>query len=233
MITCFLATTHAARYGARAGLGLTFIQYGAYWRVAQNLEVGPSGEEQQDLAFWNATVSVTSSNSTAFPDTITSQNDTNTTDVFYDAGFGGRDWLALFFMTFGKLLPGTPGGKSMITVPSHLYRFCSNHRTGWVLLFTSVVGFWRVKRWEMSIRASSQHHLSVNAPSQHHHLPTSAPSQHHLSPVTPNDIAREVQAQRNIEAIFGIGDDRELVTVLTQAEAEVRLTRHLRAAGLI
>jgi len=52
--------------------------------------------------------------------------------------------------------------------------------------------------------------------------------------VTPGDIAREVQVRRNIEAIFGIGDDRELdPAVDSQIEAEVRLTRHLRAAGLL
>jgi len=31
------------------------------------------------------------------------QNGTGTGETYYnDAGFGGRDWLALFFMTFGK-----------------------------------------------------------------------------------------------------------------------------------
>jgi hypothetical protein len=69
-----------------------------------------------------------------------------------------------------------------------------------------------VKRWEMSIRASSRHQV----------------------PVTPGDLAREVQVRRNIEAIFGIGDDRELETAVDpQIEAEVRLARHLRAAGLL
>ena len=80
------------------------------------------------------------------------------------------------------------------------------------MLFTSIVGFWRVKRWEMSIRAASQPQ----------------------GPVTPSDLAREVQARRNIETLFGFSDDHELETATDpQVEAEIRLARHLRAAGLI
>lgn len=184
VITYFLSTSHAARYGARAGLGLTFIQYGAYWRAAQNMETG-SREEQQELAFWNTTTSGASPNSTALFESMANQNGTQTGGVSYnDIEFGGKDWLALFFMTFG-----------------------------WVLLFTSVVGFWRVKRWEMSIRASATHHQA---------------------PVTPGDLARDVQVRRNLESIFAIGDDRELEAAMDpQLEAEIRLTRHLRSAGLL
>lgn len=185
VITFFLSTTHAARFGSRAGLGLTFIQYGAYWRVAQNVEAGPSGEEQQEAAFWNATMSAPSPNSTALLDSMVNQNGTGSGGDYDTIGFGGKDWLALFFMTFG-----------------------------WVLLFTSVVGFWRVKRWEMSIRSSSRPQ----------------------APVTPTDVAREVQLRRNLELIFGMGDrgDGEPEeTADPEMDAEIRLARHLRSAGLI
>ncbi|KAF9651437.1 hypothetical protein BDM02DRAFT_735818 [Thelephora ganbajun] len=192
VITYFLSTTHAARYGSRAGLGLTLIQYGAYWRAAQNIEASPSRGEQQEITWWNETMtgigsgtnSAIAPNSTTLLDLLVVQNSTGTGEVYYgDFGFRGKDWFALFFMTFG-----------------------------WVLLFTSIVGFWRVKRWEMSIRASS----------------------HPQAPVTASDLAREVQVRRNIESIFGFGEDRELETAVDpQAEAEIRLARHLRAAGLI
>ena len=110
VITYFLSTTHAARYGARAGLGLTFIQYGAYWRAAQNMEAGPSRGEQQEIKWWNATMSEISSNTgsgisvnaTRIIQTMANQTDTGSGETYYDVGFGGRDWLALFFMTFGK-----------------------------------------------------------------------------------------------------------------------------------
>lgn len=111
VITYFLSTTHAARYGARAGLGLTFIQYGAYWRAAQNMEAGPSRAEQQELAWWNETMmeigsstnTADLSNATPFLDSMINQNSTEATEMYYnDLGWGGKDWLALFFMTFGK-----------------------------------------------------------------------------------------------------------------------------------
>lgn len=107
VITYFLSTTHAARYGSRAGLGLTFIQYGAYWRAAQNMEAGPSRAEQQEITWWNETMTEISSttgsvNATVLIQTMANQNGTGSGETYYDVGFGGRDWLALFFMTFGK-----------------------------------------------------------------------------------------------------------------------------------
>jgi hypothetical protein len=186
VITYFLSTTHAARYGARAGLGLTFIQYGAYWRAAQNIEVGPSRSEQQEIKWWNETMTEISSssgsglsvNATAFMQTMANQTDTGAGEAYYDVGFGGRDWLALFFMTFG-----------------------------WVLLFTSIVGFWRVKRWEMSIWAASR--------------PQQPPT-------------RSVQTRRDVDFSIDLSDERDSDAHLDpQTEAELRLARHLRAAGLI
>ena len=50
--------------------------------------------------------------------------------------------------------------------------------------------------------------------------------------MTPSDLAREVQVRRNLESIFGIGDEPE-TAIDSQMEAEVRLARHLRAAGLL
>lgn len=105
VVTYFLSTTHAARYGSRAGLGLTFIQYGAYWRAAQNLEAGASRAEQQEIAWWNETM-IVDSNSTTLLGSMMSQNGTDNGEVYDgDLGWGGKDWLALFFMTFGKGLP--------------------------------------------------------------------------------------------------------------------------------
>ena len=134
VITYFLSTTHAARYGARAGLGLTFIQYGAYWRTAQNMEGNPSKADQQDMAWWNATMmdigSSADFNATAPLDAMADQNGTDTGDIYYNnLGWGGRDWLALFFMTFGKgpssHLPGLRNPLAIImteTEPPSLYR---------------------------------------------------------------------------------------------------------------
>jgi len=187
VITYFLATTHAAKYGSRAGLGLTLIQYGAYWRVATaGPPDGGPGEGQQTM-FWNDTLSIwqpLSSYNSGGPGLLdngmTGGNATAPDDYTYygDFGWNGKDWVALVFMTFG-----------------------------WLLLFSSTVGFWRVKRWEASIRASSQ--------------PVSAP--------TVEDMQRDVQVRRNIELVFGFAEDE----AENATEEEVRLANHLRAAGLI
>ena len=52
VITYLLSIAHAVRYGAYAGLGLTFIQYGAYWR--SGMQAGTSRAEQQEMDWWNA-----------------------------------------------------------------------------------------------------------------------------------------------------------------------------------
>jgi len=187
VITYFLATTHAAKYGSRAGLGLTLIQYGAYWRVAT--AGPPDGEfgEGQPTMFWNDTISIwqplsssTGASGSELSDNGTTRNATAPQDYTYygDFGWNGKDWVALVFMTFG-----------------------------WLLLFSSALGFWRVKRWEASIRASSQ--------------PVSAPSA--------EDMQRDVQVRRNIELVFGFTEDE----VGNATEDEARLATHLRAAGLI
>jgi hypothetical protein len=75
------------------------------------MESGPSRGEQQEIAWWNGTMSGFGSsinsgvtiNATASLDSTVNQNGTGTGEMYYnDGGFGGRDWLALFFMTFGK-----------------------------------------------------------------------------------------------------------------------------------
>jgi len=183
VITYFLATTHAAKYGSRAGLGLTLIQYGAYWRVATSGP--PDGEsEGQGMMSWNETTMtynpVDPSGSGYWNNSTGAGNATAPQDYSYygDFGWNGKDWVALVFMTFG-----------------------------WLLLFSSAVGFWRVKRWEASIRASSQ--------------PVAAP--------TVEDIQRDIQVRRNIELVFGFGQDE----AEDATEEEARLASHLRAAGLI
>lgn len=52
VLTYLLHTSHAAKYGSRAGLGLTMIQYGFYSRTAQEEEDGGQGQE---LLLWNTT----------------------------------------------------------------------------------------------------------------------------------------------------------------------------------
>lgn len=100
---------------------------------------------------------------------------------------------------------------------------------GWFLLLSSVVGFWRVKHWEHSIRVASN-----------------------PGPITPEDIERDATIRRNIEQVFGMGlmgGDTERPRNAPSSRSEggghsnpipdrhtledERLTRDLRAAGLL
>jgi hypothetical protein len=100
---------------------------------------------------------------------------------------------------------------------------------GWFLLLSSIIGYWRVKHWETSIRASSNR-----------------------GPVTAEDIDRDIAIRRNIEQVFGIGfgvedegessrrndsrsgrDTLHSNPVDQQSLQEARLARDLRAAGLL
>lgn len=109
IITYFLSTTHAAKYGSRAGLGLTFIQYGAYWRVAN---AGPPdgiiNGEGQEGTFWNSTIHeyqpVSTFDSSVAPMPVDDGfNSTSPGGYAYgDFGWNGKDWVALVFMTLGK-----------------------------------------------------------------------------------------------------------------------------------
>lgn len=89
-----------------------------------------------------------------------------------------------------------------------------NATPGWFLLLTSVVGYWRVKHWEQSIRSASNR-----------------------VPVTPEDISRDTALRRNIQHVFGFGtvDETNPGPQTEQAvDAEVhRIARDLRASGLI
>lgn len=87
---------------------------------------------------------------------------------------------------------------------------------GWFLLLSSLIGFWRIKHWEASIRAS-----------QARELPTS------------EEIERDIATRQTLESVFqlsGFDDNpaQDGVHIPTHHELEeVRLHRDLRSAGLL
>lgn len=105
-----------------------------------------------------------------------------------------------------------------------------NTATGWFLLLTSMIGYFRVKRFELSVRASRT-------------VPTT---------LSTEDIQRDVAFRRNLEDVFGInvvfdsdtaateanlspshGPDEMRQTRIFRAIEEARLQRDLRSAGLL
>ncbi|KAI0783600.1 hypothetical protein C8Q75DRAFT_800735 [Abortiporus biennis] len=221
LLTYLLHTSHAAKYGSRAGLGLTLIQYGFASRNNDNTDDTTGADS--GLYYWNETTGFPEPIPTSSPlDPMTgrpmvnhgmgmmqSANPTPTNgtigEVTLPDGYAitSRDWLAFLLMTLG-----------------------------WFLLLSSIVGFYRVKRWEMSIRASN---------SQANAAAAQPPS---------SDRQREIEREfrQNIERVFFVrfgdnneneerrvenGEEEHVANSHEMNEAEARLARDLRAAGLI
>ncbi|KAI9512202.1 hypothetical protein F5148DRAFT_1164767 [Russula earlei] len=132
LLTYLLHTTHAARFGSRAGLGVTLIQYGFALRSRPEEEVssngwwgvgsGPHSTPKRKAEDYYRKLNITMVN--GMPSgTIPGA----TMDDMNFANEATTDWLSFFLMTIG-----------------------------WFILLTSLLSFWRVKRWERNILASQR-----------------------------------------------------------------------------
>jgi hypothetical protein len=128
LVTYLLHTTHAAKYGSRAGLGLTLIQYGFSTRMASSMTPPEESGGQGIHDSWEPVVPGEPQNE---PPNIEATPITS------------RDWLSILFMTLGNFIA------AIWILNANLY--C----TGWFLLLTSTLGFWRVKRYERTVQQSS------------------------------------------------------------------------------
>lgn len=178
LLTYLLHTTHAAKFGSRAGLGVTLIQYGFYLRsrvdytdLSQNDENifgwtpperpadKPMFATPEDAARYYAALGITS------PDMVNSTMNSgmmgNSTEPLGSPELANataaNEWLSFFLMTIG-----------------------------WFVLITAVLGFWRVKRWERGIRQSA-HEAANPGP-----------------PPTAEELARERAVLNSIEQAFGL-----------------------------
>ncbi|KAF8165220.1 hypothetical protein B0H34DRAFT_648650 [Crassisporium funariophilum] len=136
LLTYLLHTSHAARLGSRAGLGVTLIQYG--FALRSRLDTSDVPEDNSD---WTGVktdpqTSGPSSNhhhhhlsNVTWTTPIANMTEEQTNMLVADAT---TEWLSFFLMT-----------------------------VGWFVLLTSLLGFWRVKRWERGILASQR---DPNAP---------------------------------------------------------------------
>lgn len=140
VLTWVMHTTHAARYGSRAGLGVTLIQWGFGLRArlddvngtapgSDPADAWPAFTSTQDADEWlNANLDRLNNTTLASTNDVTSW--ANSGEGTEGNGFltstAATEWLSFFLMT-----------------------------AGWFLLLTSAFGFWRVKRWERGIISSS------------------------------------------------------------------------------
>ncbi|KAG8823673.1 hypothetical protein FRC17_009257 [Serendipita sp. 399] len=139
-----LSQTHAGRYGARAGLGITFIRFGFWFRTKGGMLDTKEGltddlwwmlpEGNMTSSRWNYTRPYAFVNGTF--EILNTTVHVSTRSLHPNSTLHGHpgdpndlpfgDWLALFFMMIG-----------------------------WFVFMSSVFSFWRIKRWEHSIRASN------------------------------------------------------------------------------
>ncbi|KAG8218620.1 hypothetical protein J3R82DRAFT_4284 [Butyriboletus roseoflavus] len=149
VLTWVMHTTHAAKFGSRAGLGITLIQWGfalrarlddvmnagtETWEDGARLTFGSTKEAENyyDIipSLGNSTTAATTTQS------IAGQGESQWSNSFL-TGPIATEWLSFFLMTIG-----------------------------WFLLLTSSLGFWRVKRWERSILASHASNSTSSSRSQ-------------------------------------------------------------------
>lgn len=198
LLTYLLHTSHASKYGSRAGLGVTLIQYGfalrddtltvadddaAFWGWSdanipqENPATGGSVTRRVVAAvakraiplvarvvtvYSNGTVSTPETVGAKGPFTTSLENPNSPTSPASpssSAAFAPNDWLSFMLMTLG-----------------------------WFLLITSLLGYWRVKRWERGVQRSVE---------------STAVREREREP-SPEDLARNAQVLRNLEQAFGI-----------------------------
>jgi len=184
MLTYMLHTSHAARLGSRAGLGVTLIQFGfsmrqdnsatsggndsfgKWWKTGDTAADSPFGSNNET---WASVESTMANNDVTFvqPD-MTALN----------------EWISFFFMTIG-----------------------------WFTLLTSLLGFFRVKRWERGI-------LTPQQP---------------FAPRTSAEAARDRALISNLESAFGFSlptrQDIRTGLGLGRRDAEGELIVHESAAA--
>ncbi|KAG6336689.1 hypothetical protein ID866_2396 [Astraeus odoratus] len=148
VLTWVMSTTHAARFGSRAGLGVTLIQWGLGLRARVD-EASSWGDtsfataKEADEYYQSLGLGLYNSSSPELPPTATQSNASGNSDADDSilASPMATEWVSFLFMT-----------------------------TGWFLLLTSGLGFWRVKRWEKSILAPSTPSSDPPPPSIQEHL---------------------------------------------------------------
>jgi len=212
VLTYLLHTTHAAKYGSRAGLGITLIQYGWALRTrSENMDgstdmyVNDAGEivkpppphtssNPTDLDAWRQQYG----NGTMIPDP-------GMTGA-YALGESAAAWLSFFLMT-----------------------------VGWFLFLSSILGFWRVKRWERGILNAQPHSdrpVHEEPPESEVPISFTFPGMFLREGLGLSTVRRQDEEEGNGErfVVQEIDRQRQIAEVRLN---DARLQRNLRAAGLI
>ncbi|KAH9179856.1 hypothetical protein EDB89DRAFT_1842083 [Lactarius sanguifluus] len=143
LLTYLLHTTHAARFGSRAGLGVTLIQYGFALRTSP-------GEDVSANSWWGMGSPYANGNGM--------QGDVPPTPTF-DTKEEAEEYYRKWNITMVDGMPsGTIPGATMddhnsVNEATTDWLSFFLMTVGWFILITSLLSFWRVKRWERNILA--------------------------------------------------------------------------------
>ncbi|KAK9479294.1 hypothetical protein V1514DRAFT_305390 [Lipomyces japonicus] len=99
LLTYLLHTTHAAKNGSRAGLGITLIQYGFYLRSAPDDVADPGGEDSASAAA-KAAVDPNSYD----VQSASAYNSTTSDTALYGGSMDSSEWFSYFLMLAGWFL---------------------------------------------------------------------------------------------------------------------------------
>jgi Protein of unknown function (DUF2370) len=183
LLTYLLHTTHASKYGSRAGLGITLIQYGFYMRSPEatvpvagddgadpwggwSQVMGASGSSEANStpaasralpklahALFHRAVAAAPLPAQTLPNSTVHDLSEASPAFMIGGSFTTNDWMSFLLMTLG-----------------------------WFILITSFLGFWRVKQWERGVQRSV---MTDREP-------------------TPEELMRDAQTIRHIQHAFGL-----------------------------
>jgi hypothetical protein len=133
LLTYLLHTTHAAKNGSRAGLGITLVQYGFQMKTASSLGPDPTGLPSDTTGQFAGTPSDPNS---------------HTFDPSQEGGGGGSE--------FDQGLSGGLGGISTTDWFAYILMV-----VGWFILIRSIGDFLRARRHEQLVLQSPDRGLGV------------------------------------------------------------------------
>ncbi|KIJ56705.1 hypothetical protein M422DRAFT_22866 [Sphaerobolus stellatus SS14] len=227
LLTFLLHSTHAAKLGSRAGLGVTLIHYGFYLRTKSDVfssDFFSETNNNSDDSWWPATSTANTDSPIATRGAQLADYVTNSTvsSLGENMSEGTSEWLSFLLMT-----------------------------VGWFILLTSVLSFWRVKRWERSIVASNP--PEENRSESHHpfagvetalSFPGAIWRRLRSQPPRDEEATLESHGNRETDRMLSVGEDTDPANdpntgLDTRALAEIRrirqerLQQRFRDAGLI
>lgn len=143
LLTYLLHTTHAAKNGSRAGLGITLIQYGLYTRTraAEGLRtVDPNDRSNSSAAYNSSSIPPT----TTDPWGLFGPSSTSDWDGSTDRGSKGSHNMPY---------DGVPSDSSHLSSAANEWLGYILIAVGWFLLLGGLINYWRAVRWARAVRS--------------------------------------------------------------------------------